>query len=212
MTKGAQVQTRETFLYGRFECMMKPAYGSGVVSSFFTFFDGPDWEKNWNEIDFEFLGRHTNTLDTNVIHTNGGVTDKNINVRHHTLDSRASDKFFKLCIEWLPDRVLWKINDITFRTLKVVLNKPQKLMMNLWVGAPGWAGEFNPGILPQEASYEYVRISRYASGAFPLAWQDSFSAIDEKRWQIVERKATTTDFVKENVSIRDGKLVLRLIP
>lgn len=39
--KGGHIQTRESFLYGRFETIFKPPYGSGVVSSFFTFYNGP---------------------------------------------------------------------------------------------------------------------------------------------------------------------------
>jgi len=30
MTSGSNINTRESFLYGRFECLMKPAYGSGI--------------------------------------------------------------------------------------------------------------------------------------------------------------------------------------
>ena len=61
---GAEYRTIENHQYGRFEVRMKSAFGSGIVSSFFTIKDywaeGLNGTANWREIDFETLGQHTN--------------------------------------------------------------------------------------------------------------------------------------------------------
>lgn len=209
--KGAQLQTREKFLYGKFETMIKPAFGSGIVSSFFLFNDAGDFKSNWCEADFEFLGRHTNSIDLNVIKTIAGVTDKNINVTHNLLPKRSADVFWKLALEWLPGSVTWKINDVPVRMLNVQLNTPMKLIANIWIGNPVWAGVFSDGLLPQTATYEYVRVSSYENGQFVLKYQDSFNSLDENRWLAASWQLETTTLAKENVSVVDGKLILKLI-
>jgi endo-1,3-1,4-beta-glycanase ExoK len=187
--------------------MFKPAYGSGIVSSFFTFYDGKDFPTNWSEIDFEVLGRNTNQIDTNVIRTVKGYTDKNALSKRQVLSKRASDVFWKLCIEWTPEYIVWRVNDIVIRDLAIKLRSPQKIMMNIWKSdSVGWAGEFNAGMLPQEAEYKYVRYSSL-DGQF---WQDNFNFLDNDRWQIADWPIEGTQMVKENVSLRDGNLVLKL--
>jgi len=210
MNKVAQLQTRESFLYGRFETMMRPAYGSGIVSSFFMFYDGLDFKNNWNEIDFEFLGRHTNSLDTNVIRSSNGYADTNVNVKHHTLNKRSSDNYWKLCIEWTPTEVIWKVDDVIIRTLIVQLKNRQKLMMNIWIGNPAWAGEFNEGLIPAKAEYLYVRYSAFEKGKFVFKWQDEFNALDNKRWYAANQSLYNTMLIEENVVFQDSKLYLNL--
>ena len=207
---GGHLQTKEAFTYGRFECSMKPAYGSGIISSFFTFYDGSDFRTNWNEIDFEFLGRNTNAIDTNIIRTVNGYTDKNINVKHVALNKRSSDVFWKITLEWYPDIVVWRVNDVVIRTMSVVLSRPQKLMMNIWADSSSWAGEFNRGLLPQVALYDYASYSKYINGLFVPVWRDDFNTIDLSRWMFGTWNQGQTTLVKENVSIVDSKLSIKL--
>jgi beta-glucanase (GH16 family) len=209
--KGGHVQTNEKFLYGRFETMMCPAFGSGIVSSFFLFDDSPGFQTKWNEIDFEFLGRNTNQVDTNIIRTLNGHNDKSGLVKQITLDRRSSDVFWKLGIEWFPDRVKWYINDIGVRVWYGKLDQAQKLMMNIWVGNPAWAGEYKTGVLPQVAFYKYVRYSAYQDGKFVYKWQDDFTNQDTKRWTIATWPLEGTNLVKENAQFGiNGQLVLTL--
>ena len=55
---GAQVLTREAYLYGRFETRMQSAQGDGIVSAFFLYnLDlGCNWPQENNEIDIEMTG------------------------------------------------------------------------------------------------------------------------------------------------------------
>jgi len=208
--RGAQLQSRESFLYGRFETMMRPAFGSGIVSSFYLFNDELGFQNNWNEIDFEILGKNTNSIDSNVIKTIGGVTDNNLNVKHHTLAQRSSDAYWKLSISWTPTTVTWHLNDVIIRVLEIAIKKPMKIMMNIWKGKASWAGEFNSGLMPQYATYEYLRFSQYINGKFEYVFQDDFHAIDASRWWIATHKTGDTMFVKDGVSIYNSKLLLTL--
>ena len=59
--RGAELRTKDDFLYGKFEVRFKPAQGDGLVSSFFTY--NTDYGNTpWNEIDIELLGRYDNVL------------------------------------------------------------------------------------------------------------------------------------------------------
>ncbi len=211
MYSGSHVQTRESFLYGRFETMVNPAFGSGIISSFFLFSDTTDYKVNWAEIDFEFLGRNTNQADTNVIQTIGGVTDKNVGVKKHVLNKRSEDTFWKLSIMWEPKRIVWSINDITVRELKVSINKPMKLMMNLWASDnANWAGEVSPGLLPQSCEFLYVRYSSYVANMFLYEWQDEFFDLDKSRWYLGDWKIGQTILSPMNILYRESKLILSL--
>jgi len=210
MTSGSNINTRESFLYGRFECLMKPAYGSGIVNSFFLFDDTIGFQKKWSEVDFEFLGRHTNSVDTNLIQTVNGITDKNVNVRHTVLNRRSSDAWWKLTLEWIPDKITWKVNDIVIRTSQIKLSQRMKLMMNIWQGGSNWAGDFDKGLLPQIASYEYVEYFEYSNKGFIHKWRDSFHSIDKNRWYLPTFILGETQLFESGASIDSNKLVLRL--
>lgn len=210
MYNGGHLQTKKSFQFGRFETMVLPAWGSGIISSFFLFHDSPDYKTNWQEIDFEFLGRNTNAIDTNVIHTLLGKADKNVNVKHNIMDKRTSDVFWKLSIEWTHNFVTWYINDSPIRKMNIALNLPMKLMLNLWVSDDiNWAGEINAKILPQRSAYKYVRYSAYENGQFVFKWQDDFISLDSSRWYIGLHNQDKTQFVNTNV-LNNGDLILKL--
>ncbi|MBR9835855.1 MAG: family 16 glycosylhydrolase, partial [Alphaproteobacteria bacterium] len=50
---GSEITTHEKYGYGRYEVVMSPARGSGLISSFFTF-TGPYFGDQHDEIDIEF--------------------------------------------------------------------------------------------------------------------------------------------------------------
>jgi len=64
--KGAEYRTKEAFTYGRFEVRMKTSYREGLLTSFFTYYDGGGIG-TWNEIDIEILGRYSNDFQMNTI-------------------------------------------------------------------------------------------------------------------------------------------------
>ena len=66
--RSGEVRTLETFKYGRFSTRMQGADKKGTVTSFFTYWDGPDWTRHgWNELDVELVPSMTDSMSTNII-------------------------------------------------------------------------------------------------------------------------------------------------
>jgi hypothetical protein len=214
--RGAELRTHESYLYGRFRVRMKPAFGSGIVSSFFTYHDPESFTiDKWNEVDLEFLGKDPALLQFNTI------TPKQTNHEHaYTLPYRAASEFHIYGFEWQPEYVAWSVDDIEVYRQEQShvgdLVSPQKIMMNIWQpNLPSWVGEFNISELPAYAFYDWVEYDEYTpgkNGGFTSTWRDDFDIYDALRWG----KGTHTwegnnaMFVEENAVIKDSLLILCL--
>jgi hypothetical protein len=213
--KGGELRTLTPFVYGKFEVRMKSAAGSGLLSSFFTFNDGPNLPANWNEIDIEIMGRYTNEVQFNVI------SQGQINHDHRQIvQYNPHESFHVYAIEWTPDYVAWFVDgyEIYRQTGDHIVNLffSQKLMMNIWPpDYPSWVGNFDPSILPVYAYYDWVKYYSYTPGTednFTLQWVDDFSNWNQSRWG----KGTHTwfgnncDFVTQNAIFQNGYFVLCL--
>jgi len=222
--KGAEYRTKDSFLYGRFEVRMKSAQRDGVLSTFFTYFDGlPDdpWAySKWNEIDLEIIGRYNNDVQFNTI-----TYGQSSHVSHIWTDFNPAEDYHTYAFEWTPEYVAWFIDGQEVRRQTaghiLTLTRAQKIMMNTWNPEyPVWVGDWNPEVLPAYTFYDWVSYSTYVPGNgnsgtgnnFQLQWNDDFNTFDTTRWE----KATHTfggngcDFIQENAVIKDGKLILCL--
>ncbi len=218
--KGAEFRTKQNFLYGRFEVKMKSTYREGVLASFFTYHEFSGGIENWNEIDIEILGRYSNDIQFNTI--TSGQTN---HVSHYPLSFSPHEDFHEYAFEWTPNYVAWFVDGVeVYRQTGEhiqTLNKPQKLMMNIWnPEATNWAGQFDPITLPAFAYYDWVKYYLYTPSSgnygtnnnFTFSWSDDFNYWNTSRWD----KATHTwvgngcDFIPENAVIRDGYLILCL--
>ena len=67
--KSGEVATYETFTYGRFTARIQGDGKPGTVTSFFTYWHGPNWsQEGWNEIDVEIVPSiYGNPFSTNII-------------------------------------------------------------------------------------------------------------------------------------------------
>lgn len=217
--RGAELRTRQSYLYGRFEVRMKAAWGSGLLSSFFTYND-VDPNSRWNEIDIEILGRYPDDVQFNII-----PPDRLNHVHHQFVPFDPSLDFHVYAIEWTDHYVAWFVDGVEVHRQTgphvLALNRPQKIMMNIWQPVyEDWAGRWDPSVLPAFAYYDYVSYASYTPGRgnvgtdnnFTLEWKDDFDTWDQNRWQ----KATHTwdgnncDFIPENVVFRDGCMILCL--
>ncbi len=217
--KGAEYRTKEAYLYGRFEARYKPPKGDGFLASFFTYHEITS-SIEWNEIDFEILGRY----DHDVLVTSIGPGQK-IRNSHQWVAFNTSDDFHNYAFEWTPDYIAWFIDDreIYRQTQEHIaeFKYDQKIMMNIWPpGWTPWAGILDDRTLPVFAFYDWVSYASYTPGSgdtgtdnnFTLEWQDNFDSWDQNRWE----KATHTfggnncDFVPENAVFKDGYLILCL--
>jgi|WetSurMetagenome_2_1015567.scaffolds.fasta_scaffold04394_6 hypothetical protein len=211
--RGAEYRTIASMTYGRFEVRMKTAGVSGMLASFFTYYDPAS---PWNEIDVENMGRYTNESQFNTIVPANGIN----HVQRQLLPFNPHAGFHTYGIEWTPEYVAWQIDgDEVYRQTEshvALLTKPQKIMMNIWQPSDvNWAGSFTSSQLPVYAYYDWVKYYSYTPGSgdnFALQWTDDFSTFDTQRWQ----KATHTwdgnnaQFVTENAVLKDGYLVLCL--
>ncbi len=213
--RGAELRTNATYRYGRFEVRLKSASGSGLLSSFFTFYDGGGLPANWNEIDIEILGRYADQVQYNVI-SPGQIN----HVQSKTLWFNPHQAFHTYTIDWTPDYVAWGVDGMElyrqYGEHIAQIERFQKIMMNIWPPAyPDWVGTLDPNILPRFAFYDWVSYYRYTPGSrqrFTLEWRDDFDRWDTARWA----KATHTwdgnnsNFIPENAVFQDGYLILCL--
>ncbi len=218
--KGAEYRTKLSYTYGRFEVRMKSAYREGMLSSFFTYYDGGGGIGNWNEIDIEIMGRYFDNVQFNTITPN-----QTNHVAHKPMQTSPHQDYHIYAFEWTPEYVAWFIDGVEFIKQTgphiQTLTLPQKIMMNIWNPLyENWAGVFIPEALPAFAYYDWVSYYAYTPNSgtygtgnnFSLDWTDNFDSWDTTRWD----KATHTfngnncDFIHENAVFDDGKLILCL--
>lgn len=217
--KGAEYRTKASFLYGRFEARFKPANREGVVSSFFTYAEISNLSE-WNEIDYEFLGRYENHVQVNVISPNQINHENN-----RYLDFNPYADFHTYAFEWTPDYIAWFVDgiEISRQTGSHIqqINRAQKIMMNIWPPAyEGWVGVLDPSGLPARSYYDWVSYSTYTPGSgstgsgnnFTPSWNDDFNTFDQNRWAKASHtwQGNNSDFILENAVITDGMLILCL--
>lgn len=217
--KGAEYRTKESYTYGRFEVRYKPPKGDGFLASFFTYHEFTT-SKEWNEIDFEILGRY----DHDVLVTSIAPGQK-IRNSHQWVEFNTHEDFHNYGFEWTPDYIAWFIDNKEFyrqtQTHVAEFKYDQKIMMNIWPPDwEPWAGILDDRVLPVFAYYDWVSYAAYtpASGKtgtnnnFTLQRKDEFDSLDHNHWE----KATHTfggnncDFVPENAVFKDGCLILCL--
>ncbi|MDW7679221.1 MAG: family 16 glycosylhydrolase [bacterium] len=217
--KGAEYRTKESYIYGRFEARYKPPRGNGIISSFFTYHEITSTNE-WNEIDFEILGRY----DHDVLVTSIAPGQKWRN-SHQYVHFNTHDDFHNYAFEWTPDYIAWFIDgDEVYRQTQEHIAEfryGQKIMMNLWISNwEPWVGHFDERVLPLFAYYDWISYASYTPGSgntgtddnFTFQWKDELDYWDQNRWD----KATHTfggnlvDFTPENIVFNDGVMILCL--
>ncbi len=169
---GGEIQTKQTYGYGRYEVLMRPASASGTVSSFFTY-TGPYYGNPHDEVDIEFLGADTTKVYLNYFR-NGRVGED------VTLDLPfdAADEFHLYAFEWHRDGITWFIDGQPVHQTRVsdplIPQTPGAIIVNLWSGAPklySWHGR--PNFSETQAEYACISYQplggtgRSCSSVFP---------------------------------------------
>ena len=175
--------------YGCYEAGLKPVAGSGTVSSFFTFagpFDNGGNGKH-NEIDIEFLGKDTSSVQFNFFTNDDEYTSRNEYV--HYLEYDASLDFHVYAFKWTSAGIGWYVDGKLVHAVPDTLANPtpkttdslQKIMMNLWPvdqSAEDWAGSFYYQE-PLYAEYQWPRFTRGEDCEMgpppkePIAWDSA---------------------------------------
>lgn len=103
--------SRDQYLFGRFEAVIKASNVPGVVTGFFLHRDSPR-----QEIDIEIAGNRTDRLLANVFYNPGGEGAKfDYGYRgaasYINLGFDASAAFHRFAIEWEPCEIRWFVDD-----------------------------------------------------------------------------------------------------
>lgn len=137
----AEMSTVQTYGYGRYEVVMRPAKGSGLVSSFFTY-TGPHAGNPHDEIDVEFLGSDTTRVELNYFRK--GLTGEH-GVYDLPFDAADADHLY--AFDWLPEGIIWYVDgEELWRTPPgdpMIPKTPGNIMFSNWTGTPAlrrWHG------------------------------------------------------------------------
>ena len=214
--KGAELFSQEAVLYGRMEMRMRMARGSGILSTFFTYKDGSEQSGTfWEEIDIEVFGKDdATTWQSNII---TGLGTRVTTEAEHTHPTSLADGYHTYALEWTPDYVAWKLDDIEIRRVEssqvADLTNPQSLRFNIWAAnLVEWVDDFDTSALPQYQYVNWISYSRYENGEFFHEWTDDFNSLDTGRWGRANWTfaENLVDFDPNNVVVTDGTLVLAL--
>ncbi len=225
-SNGGAISTKQSFLYGRFEVVMKSADGDGIVSSFFLYNIKVNADCNWpqenNEIDIEMTGNDQQIYFTT--HHPDPVLPWHYGENFY-LDFNPHTTLKEYAIEWEPGIVRWFVEDQLIYVQNDAatnnLQYPMAILMNLWASdAEGWVGVWDPAVLPLQAQYDYVKYYNYTPGQgnagsnnnFTFEWEDNFNFIDSNRWEISEfiKFGDLCTFRESNVQSDNGYLTLIL--
>ena len=221
------MQTKDEYLYGRFEVRMKSADGDGIVSSFFTY--NTNWDSdlgnlNWNEIDIEMTGNRDSSVQFTTHHPgspNSWSFGEIIEV-----DFNPHNTFHDYAFEWTPNYVKWFVDglEVYEQGLSIVddLDKYQKIMMNIWPAIyTDWVGEWDPSHVPKHSYYDYVKYYSYVPGEgnygtdndFLLDWIDDFDNFNSSIWNDDSNgsfNGNYCSFTPLNTNFYNGYLILSL--
>ncbi len=226
---GAELYTRDTQMYGKYEARMLMAADSGIVSSMFLYHNDSymGGDEPWVEVDIEILGKKPSSFQSNII--TGSAESKITSEKHHALTPAANASYHTYGMEWTPTYVSWIIDGVTVRKVMADSNdtygqvaaliREQGLRFNLWSSeSEGWVGRFDESNLPLHQYINWVKVYTYTPGAgengsdFTLDWTDDFDTFDDNRWATGDWTfdGNRVTMSPENVTVRDGYLVLSL--
>lgn len=186
-TSGSLV-TRLSFVYGRFEVVMRAAKGAGAISALFLHRSNPH-----QEIDLEFLGNETSQLQINVFF-NPGLSGAPLNWGNRGTPTKidlgfdAAEDFHRYSIEWGKKRIRWYVDDRLIHSRDAleptpIPYLPMQFFVNLWAPKPvELAGQLEPENLPVHADVKSVKI--HAAPEANIIPPGNNSAIDNETEQM----------------------------
>ena len=221
--KSGAVTGYEKFTYGKFITRMKAPNKKGTVSSFFTYWNGPDfYPGGWNELDVEIVPSvQGNPLSMNVIYGDG---EKKRETHDYKNSWDPKDDWHIYEMAWTPDFIAWSVDNKEVRRVTSsdpsvkLTNKPMSVMMNFWTPTfESWGKGLDAKDMPWYLEYDYVETYTYnhETSGFDFNWRDSFNTFDTNRWHKSDNTtfdANSTVFRGSQAYIKNGSLVLKMEP
>lgn len=168
---GAEVRSVDAISAGRVAARVKFAKGSAVVSSLVTIYT-PWPADNWNELDFECLGKDPTSIQSNIMTYDGPLPAPSTPVAptmhplDHPLGFDASADFHEYALEWTPEGAFFLIDGEVVRASNDVTAKltlPQNVLLTIWASSsPGWVGPVGEDTVGASAVYDWVEVYEYA--------------------------------------------------
>lgn len=223
---GAEIFSKETVKYGRWEIRMQVAATPGSVSSFFTYYNNSylGSPEPWREIDIEILGKNVNGFQSNLITGNAAV--RKTSEQFHTYTSDLTKTFHTYGLEWTPDSIVYRFDGKLVRKdpasnqqVKDLSDQPETYRMNLWASTSAdWVGTLDPAKLPVAQTVNWIAYSAYTPGQGPNGsnftpkWTDDFNSLDTQRWSLANWTfdGNMADFTANNAKVSGGYLMLIL--
>jgi endo-1,3-1,4-beta-glycanase ExoK len=156
--KCGEIRTRASLGYGLYEARMRTAAGAGLNTAMFTY-SGPPLTKVHDELDFEFLGKSPDKVQTNFWVNKVGVNEVNVPV-----PGGAAAAFNNYAIDWSPTGIKWYINGKLVRSESgdVLPVTPGQFFLSLWSGSAtsaNWLGTVPTTMKSAVAEVEWVGFS-----------------------------------------------------
>lgn len=154
----SELQTNARYGYGTYEARIRIAGGSGLNTAMFTY-SGPPLTPKHDEIDFEFLGKNTKSVQLNYFTgARGG---------HETfaaIPADAATAFHTYAFVWNPGIIRWYIDGKLVRTASGadLPSTPGKFYLTLWSGSSsvdGWLGALDTTRLPASADVDWTAFT-----------------------------------------------------
>jgi len=202
-TGGTRISLNNKLRYGTVSSRLKVSPGSNIVSSFILMAD------NGDEIDFEFVGKDDNVIQTNFFYKGVPIYDKN--AKFYDAKKKLSDSFNTFTIIWTPEYYEWKFNNLTLRRLfkNATVNFPDSLshvQFGIWRANPSnWAGwGVNWADSPFEYSIDWIKVNCNATET------DVDKQIDNKNKtingnKVLNKNNTLSNNKNKTVTINDDK-------
>jgi endo-1,3-1,4-beta-glycanase ExoK len=155
----AELQSRGIYGFGTYEASVRPVSASGTVSAFFTYI-GPVHGQPHDEIDFEFLGRDTSTLQLNYFVNGEG--NHEIFVPSGEGDA---DGFIQLSFEWTADIIRWYVDRRLVAETgpgDTIPTVPSRIYLSFWNGTDtvlDWLGAFDSGTEPAAMEVKWIAFT-----------------------------------------------------
>lgn len=164
---GVEYRSKDTLQYGKVEARVRFAKGSAVVSSLVLIYT-PWPPDDWNELDIEFLGQHTDRIQFNHM-INIPPADPLSGHRQYPelvlLSFDPGAEFHDYAIEWVPGRARFSVDgqvlhETTEEMGRMVL--PQNILLTIWASSSaGWAGPVDTTTSPTSAEYDWIKVYSY---------------------------------------------------
>ncbi|MEM0984897.1 MAG: family 16 glycosylhydrolase [Pseudomonadota bacterium] len=157
-----EIQSIDTMGYGTYSAVLRPAVGSGLLSSFYARAEAGD-DTGASTFGFAFQGK-----DPRDVYIRLMVDDEVLVQDKVSLDFNAAADFHVYTMDWTPDALVWFIDGEEVhrveRTLAPLPEQPGKMFANLWAGTPDQAHWMGRPRFPSGVSLDIACIAHQPMG------------------------------------------------